>query len=189
MYGQNHQTYVDAHGFDDISEGKCRPGHFKGVATIVTKLFNIVQPTNAYFGQKDAAQCVLIQRIVQDLDINVNVHIVPTMREEDGLAMSSRNVYLKENERAAASVLYKSLQAAQAVYESAFAGGFPISSNVLQDVVQNTLDEEPMVSDIQYISIDCKENMMPLSDVDENGAIISIACKIGNVRLIDNIIL
>lgn len=189
MYGKNHRTYVEARGFEDIPEGKCRPGHFSGVATIVTKLFNVVQPTNSYFGQKDAAQCVLIKRIVQDLDMNLNVHIIPTMREKHGLAMSSRNVYLTENERIAASVLYRSLQGAQIVYESAFAGGFPISSIVLKDVVKKILDEEPMVTDVQYISIDSKEDMKHLSEVDENGAIISIACKIGSLRLIDNIVL
>lgn len=189
MYGTNHQTFVDVHGFDDIPEGRCRPGHFRGVATIVTKLFNIVQPSNAYFGQKDAAQCVLIKRIVQDLDMNVRVHIMPTKREEDGLAMSSRNAYLQQNERKAASIIYKSLQAAKGVYDAAFAGGFPIASIILHDVVKNTLEGDPMVSDIQYISIDCKENMKPLSVVDESGAIISVACKLGNVRLIDNIVL
>ena len=102
MYAKNHVTVVDPTVFDDIAEGKARPGHFSGVATIVTKLFNTIQPTNAYFGQKDAAQCVLIQRIVEDLDMDVNVNIIDTVREQDGLAMSSRNVYLTPEERKAA---------------------------------------------------------------------------------------
>lgn len=175
--------------FEHIAEGKARPGHFKGVATIVTKLFNIVQPTNAYFGQKDAAQCCLIKRIVEDLDMPVNVNIIPTMRESDGLAMSSRNAYLAEAERLAAPVIYKSLCAAKDMF-SQLKEDETILASVLEEAVQSTLKSEPLVSEVQYVAIDDKATMLPLEHVKQGeGAIISLACKIGSVRLIDNIVL
>jgi len=176
-------------GFEGIAEGKARPGHFQGVATIVTKLFNIVQPTHAYFGQKDAAQCCLIQRIVDDLDMPININIMPTMREADGLAISSRNAYLTAEERRAAPVVYRSLCAAQElVYD--LAPGESISASQLQQAVQSTLQTEPLVSEIQYVAIDDKANMQPIDQVNrEDGCVISLACKVGSVRLIDNVML
>ena len=187
MYGKNHVTYIDPTGFDNIPEGIVRPGHFRGVATIVTKLFNIVQPTNAYFGQKDAAQCVLIRRMVEDLDMNVNVQVMGTVRESDGLAMSSRNAYLTPAERQAAPILYKSLEAAKDYYNT---NNRHVSASDISQTVTSILQSEDLVSDIQYVSIDNKATMQPISDhVDEEGAVISIACKVGSVRLIDNIIL
>lgn len=197
MYDTHHVTYVDPMGFDNIAEGRERPGHFRGVATIVTKLLNIIQPTNAYFGQKDAAQCVLIRRIVHDLNINTNIHVVSTMREDDGLAMSSRNVYLNKDEREAATVLYKSLCAGKDLFESKMlqkdnnhdGEAHNVSANLIRQSVISMLQSEPMVKDIQYVSIDSKETMKPLEVVDKDGAIVSIACKVGSVRLIDNFIL
>ena len=187
MYGANHLTYVDAKGFEKIPEGRARPGHFSGVATIVTKLFNIVRPTNAYFGQKDAAQCVLIRRIVQDLDMEVNVVVHDTIREDDGLAMSSRNAYLTMEERKAAPVLYRALLAAR---ETFLSGGDVIPAADLRNVVETELRSEPLVKEIQYVSVDDKETMQPIQKViRENGAIVSLACKVGSVRLIDNIVL
>jgi pantoate--beta-alanine ligase len=185
MYGEHNVTYVDCRGFDDIPEGRERPGHFKGVATIVTKLFNIVQPTNAYFGQKDAAQCVLIRRIVDDLNMDVNVIIRDTIREEDGLAMSSRNAYLSESERQAAPVVYRSLMAAKELFSRN-------PSVTTSDIIETTtmvLKSEPLISEIQYISVDSKETMQPISQPTQDGTIISLACKIGSVRMIDNIVL
>jgi pantoate--beta-alanine ligase len=173
-------------GFDDIAEGLSRPGHFRGVATIVTKLFNIVQPTNAYFGQKDAAQCCLIRRIVNDLDMPVNVVVLDTVRELDGLAMSSRNAYLSFAEREAAPVVYRSLCRARDLY---LANSEPISADVLKGAVQSVLESESLVTQVQYIAIDDRETMRPIAKVGQEGAIISLACKIGSVRLIDNIVL
>lgn len=193
MYGPNHLTYVNARGFDKVAEGQVRPGHFQGVATIVTKLFNIVRPTNAYFGQKDAAQCVLIRRIVEDLDMDVNIVVRDTIREADGLAMSSRNAYLTADERKAATVLYRSLLACQDFYQQSTAGEegqVVVSANELKKIVENELRTEPLVTEIQYVSIDNKATMQPMQKVlRENGSIVSIACKIGSVRLIDNIVL
>eukprot|EP00980_Cylindrotheca_fusiformis_P018484 scaffold6124_cov122-Cylindrotheca_fusiformis.AAC.3 len=185
MYGKNHVTYIDPRGFDDTPEGSARPGHFAGVATIVTKLFNIVGPTNAYFGQKDAAQCVLIKRIVKDLDMDLNVVVMDIVREHDGLAMSSRNAYLSRDERAAAPIIHRSLSAAKAIYDSKGS----VESSVLAAAVEEGLKSEPLVSEVQYVAVDSKETMQPLQIVGNEGAIISLACKIGSVRLIDNIIL
>lgn len=185
MYGKNHVTFVEPEGFDDIPEGKARPGHFRGVATIVTKLFNIVQPTNAYFGQKDAAQCCLIRRIVEDLDMDLNVIVKDTIREDDGLAMSSRNAYLKPEERKAAPIIYQALRTAREQY-LADPG---VSATALRETVQSILQTEPLVSEIQYISVDNKATMKTISRVGEEGGVISLACKVGSVRLIDNIVL
>lgn len=159
------------------------------MATVVTKLFNIVQPTNAYFGQKDAAQCVLIRRIVEDLNMDVNVVIKDTVREVDGLAMSSRNAYLTAEERTAAPIVYQSLCAARELFEKVPIGE-SIESNLLRETVEASLKSEPLVSQVQYVAVDSKATMRPLAKVDQaDGAIISLACKVGSVRLIDNIVL
>ena len=190
MYGKNHCTFVDPTGFDDIAEGRSRPGHFRGVATVVTKLFNIVQPTNAYFGQKDAAQCVLIRRIVEDLDMDLTINVMDTVREADGLAMSSRNAYLTPEERRTAPIVYKSLCSARDLYQrEKEAGELPVSASILSETVKNVLENEPLVSEVQYASVDNRATFQPLSEVGPEGAVISLACKIGNVRLIDNIVL
>mmetsp|Transcript_27976 Transcript_27976/g.39401 ORF Transcript_27976/g.39401 Transcript_27976/m.39401 type:complete len:314 (+) Transcript_27976:246-1187(+) len=192
MYSKNHMMYIDPTGFDDIPEGTSRPGHFRGVATIVAKLFNIVQPSNAYFGQKDAAQCVLIRRLVEDLNMmDLNVVICDTVREKDGLAMSSRNAYLECDERAAAPIIYQSLCSAKDLYQNSNnSDGSSISSQELVDNVKSVIQSEPLVSEIQYISVDNLQTMKPIQEVNrEDGAVISLACKVGKVRLIDNIVL
>lgn len=189
MYGKNHCTYVDPEGFDEISEGLVRPGHFRGVATIVTKLFNIIQPTNAYFGQKDAAQCVLIQRIVEDLDMDLNVVVKETVREPDGLAMSSRNAYLSAEERQASPILFRSLNKAKLLYEQMELGN-TLPSSDLRRAVEESLKTEPLVREIQYVSVDNKATMRAIDCVRKGeGCIISLAVKVGAVRLIDNIVL
>jgi len=187
MYGENFATYVDCKSFDDIPESIVRPGHFRGVATIVTKLFNIIKPTNAYFGQKDAGQCVLIRRIVEDLDMEVNVVVGETVREPDGLAKSSRNAYLSDIERPAAAVIYKSLVAAKDEWMK----NHSIESSELISIVRSVLNSEPLVSEIQYISVESMSSMKALSKPSdsEDGATISLGCIVGSVRLIDNIVL
>ena len=160
------------------------------MATIVTKLFNLVQPTNAYFGQKDAAQCVLIRRIVDDLDMDVNVKVMDTVREKDGLAMSSRNAYLTEDERKKAPILYKALCAARELFESRYARGMDeLDAIDLREVVEEVLKLEPLIKQVQYIAVDDLEQMQPLDKVGSSGCIISLACIVGSVRLIDNIVL
>jgi len=187
MYGKNFDTYVDCKCFDDIPESIARPGHFRGVATIVTKLFNIVQPTNAYFGQKDAGQCVLIRRIVEDLNMDVNVVVMDTIRESDSLAKSSRNAYLSDTERKASTIIYKSLIAAKELYTT---NPFVSSSDIIQ-VTRNILQSETLVSEIQYISVESMSTMEAVSKPSDStdGTTLSLACKIGSVRLIDNIVL
>jgi len=189
MYMAQHRCFVDPVGFDDLREGKARPGHFRGVATIVTKLLNVVQPTRAYFGQKDAAQCVLIRRVVNDLDMDIEVNVMPIIREWDGLAMSSRNAYLTEEERKAAAILFKSLTAAKDIYEGLCGGVVPMDSMIISETVVNRLETEPLVKEIEYVAVDSKETMEALKEVGPEGAIVSIAVKIGTVRLIDNFIL
>jgi len=190
MYGKNHVTFVEPMGFGETNEGKSRPGFFRGVATVVTKLFNIVQPTNAYFGQKDAVQCVLIRRIVEDLDMDVNVKIMDTVRESDGLAMSSRNAYLTQEEREKAPVVYQSLCAAREVYDARFARGMDeVEADDLREVVESVLETEPMIKNVQYVSVDDLETMKPLDKVGNDGCVVSLACVLGSVRLIDNIVL
>eukprot|EP00584_Thalassiosira_punctigera_P024737 CAMPEP_0172553640 /NCGR_PEP_ID=MMETSP1067-20121228/51320_1 /TAXON_ID=265564 ORGANISM="Thalassiosira punctigera, Strain Tpunct2005C2" /NCGR_SAMPLE_ID=MMETSP1067 /ASSEMBLY_ACC=CAM_ASM_000444 /LENGTH=300 /DNA_ID=CAMNT_0013341855 /DNA_START=270 /DNA_END=1172 /DNA_ORIENTATION=- len=190
MYGRSHATFVDPQGFDQTKEGVSRPNHFRGVATVVTKLFNIVQPTNAYFGQKDAVQCVVIRRIVDDLDMDVNVRIMDTVREKDGLALSSRNSYLTPEERDKAPVVYKALSAARELFESRLARGMEeMDADDLEEVVEAVLQTEPLIAEVQYVAIDDLETMKPLTKVGNKGCIISLACVLGSVRLIDNIIL
>jgi len=187
MYSKYHVTSVDPGiCFEQTEEGKSRPGHFKGVATVVTKLLNIVQPTRAYFGQKDAAQCVLIRRIVNDLNMSLDIVVGDTVREDDGLAMSSRNAYLSTSERSAAPIIYQSLLKARELFQSKEC----VSSCDLIDVVEQTLKTQPLVREIQYVSVDSRETMQTLTKVHhQEGAIVSLACKIGSVRLIDNIVL
>ena len=154
---------------------------------MVTKLFNLVQPTVAYFGQKDAAQCVLIRRIVADLDMPLEISVQDTVREADGLAMSSRNAYLTLDERKVAPIVYKSLLRARELLDLS-PSSLP-SAEVIRAVTE-VLHTEPLVSDVQYVSVDSKETMLPLSEISkQEGAVVSLACKLGSVRLIDNIVL
>ena len=187
MYGKDHMMFVEPQGFDHLPEGLARPGHFRGVATVVLKLLNIVQPTNAYFGQKDAVQCCLIRRLVADLNMDTTINVMDTVREHDGLAMSSRNAYLSKKERQAAPVVYRALGAAKTRYLESVTKS--VDSSELQSLVENTLREEPLITEVQYVTVDRKETMQPIPVVGPDGAVISLACKIGNVRLIDNIVL
>ncbi|KAG7401423.1 hypothetical protein PHYBOEH_001415 [Phytophthora boehmeriae] len=191
MYSPHHRCYVDPQGFDDLVEGQCRKGHFRGVATVVTKLFNIVQPTNAFFGQKDAAQVVLIKRMVADLNLPVEINVVPIVREEDGLALSTRNQYLSPVERKAASVLYRGLARAEELFQQDKQNGnSTVDAAALSGAIRKEYEREPLVTAIDYISVGSKETMQEISEVDiAEGAIVSVAVKLGQCRLIDNIVL
>jgi pantoate--beta-alanine ligase len=184
--------HVEPAAFSRICEGVARPEFFRGVATIVCKLFNIVQPTVAYFGQKDISQCILVKRMVQDLNMPVEIRVCETMREVDGLAMSSRNTYLSPDERKVANILYRALCAGKAACNnnsSAGGSGF-VSRDVISAAVTDVLKTEPMVSKIEYISIASHRDMKELDSVkaDTTGAVISSAIRLGNVRLIDNLL-
>ncbi|MDA8186957.1 MAG: pantoate--beta-alanine ligase [Dehalococcoidales bacterium] len=183
MYPQGFATHVDVTGpLTARLEGAARPGHFKGVATVVTKLFNIVQPTRAYFGQKDAQQALVIKKIVADLDMNLEVIVMPTEREEDGLAMSSRNVYLKAKEREAALVLSRSL----AIARDKWSRGEKDAERIREDM-RKLIESEPLAK-IDYVSIADASTLEELETLDKL-ALISLAVRIGNTRLIDNILL
>jgi pantoate--beta-alanine ligase len=186
---QTHRCFVAPEGFDELPEGKIRPGHFRGVATIVTKLLNVVQPTHAFFGQKDAAQCVLIRRLVADLNLPVQIHVVPVRRETDGLAMSTRNQYLSTEERAAASVVFRGLSRARALFDDLTPGN-EVSAETLRAAVQDEYAREPLITEVQYVSVGSLETMEELDVVRKpGGAVVSVAVKLGSCRLIDNIVL
>ena len=174
-------TFISVENLDKIWEGKTRPEHFRGVCTIVGKLFNIVNPDIAYFGQKDAQQVAIIKRMARDLDFNVEIVTVPIVREKDGLAMSSRNKYLSSEERKAALVLYRSLQEAKEMIKN----GEKISYNVLA-CMRDVINKEKLAH-LDYIGIVNPEDFSAVSKILKTGLII-IACRIGKTRLIDNLV-
>jgi pantoate--beta-alanine ligase len=182
MYPAGYDTWVTVDNLTKPLEGDSRPTHFRGVTTIVAKLFNIVRPTNAYFGQKDAQQALVIKKMAKDLNMNLKVVVCPTIRELDGLAMSSRNVYLNPEQRKAAPVLYKSLLQAKDL----FAIGERDSAVILEQMTA-TIQKEPLAK-IDYVSIADSETLAELKKIKKS-ALVSMAVRFGNTRLIDNIIL
>lgn len=183
IYPAGFSSYVEVEGVTALLEGARRPSHFRGVATVVTKLFNVVQPTKAYFGQKDAQQTVVIRQFVRDLAMPVEVVIAPTIREADGLAMSSRNSYLNTEQRAAAPVLYRALIAAQ----TAYAAG-QTDAEMIRQLMLTTLAQEPLAQ-VDYVSIANPRSLQELTTIDQQGALVSLAVRIGKTRLIDNLVI
>ena len=179
IYPPGASTWVDVDDVTTRLEGAARPGHFRGVATVVAKLFNIVEPTRAYFGQKDAQQVVVIQKMVKDLNMNLEVVVVPTQREPDGLAMSSRNVYLSPQERQAAVVLWRSMGLARTLWEK----GERDAGRLRQEMV-DLIGREPLAR-LDYVSIADPVTLQELSRL-EGPALISMAVYLGKTRLIDN---
>lgn len=182
MYPPGFHTFVEVGGVTERLEGASRPGHFRGVATVVTKLFNIVQPHCAYFGQKDAQQLVVVRKLVRDLDLPIEIVPVPTVREPDGLAMSSRNVYLSPQERQAARVLFRALSLARDL----FAGGERDAERVRQQMLA-LIAAEPLAR-IDYVSVADADTLQELDQIDRP-ALVSLAVDIGSTRLIDNVVL
>jgi pantoate--beta-alanine ligase len=182
MYPAGYDTWVTVDNLTKPLEGNVRPTHFRGVTTIVTKLFNIVRPTNAYFGQKDAQQALVIKKMAADLNMNLKVIVCPTVREADGLAMSSRNVYLSTEQRQTAPVLYKSLQLAKELFTNG-----EKNAEVILGQMTALIQKEPL-GKIDYISISDTETLAPLKTI-KKAALVSMAVKFGNTRLIDNVIL
>ena len=183
VYPKGFDTWVDVGPLAEKLEGLHRPGHFRGVATVVSKLFNVMQPARAYFGQKDGQQVVVIQKLARDLDMGVEVVVMPTIREPDGLAMSSRNVQLSADQRQAASVVHQALRRAYQLWI-----GCERNGDVLREAASQILQAEPMVDSIDYVSV------AGMSTLDESGhvdgrAMVSVAVHMGAVRLIDNIVL
>ncbi len=179
MYPPGFSSWVDVEKVTERLEGASRPGHFRGVATVVAKLFNVVQPTRAYFGQKDAQQVVVIKRMVADLNMDLEVVVVPTVRESDGLAMSSRNIYLSSKERQAATVLFKALTLARELGK----GGEKDAEKIRRQMTA-LIRKEPLAR-IDYVSIADTETLEEL-DLLDRPAVASLAVRIGKTRLIDN---
>lgn len=182
MYPAGYQTWITVEGIARPLEGERRPGHFRGVATVVAKLFNGVQPQKAYFGQKDAQQAAVIRRMARDLNFPVEIVVCPTVREPDGLAMSSRNVYLEPQERKAAAVLFRALKTAQAAYEAGRR-----DADELRRIAAETVRREPLAR-LQYVSCADAETLEELHGPVER-ALLSMAVFVGRTRLIDNLVL
>lgn len=180
MYPKKPVVFVAVEGISEVLEGALRPGHFRGVATIVAKLFNIVKPHCAYFGQKDFQQCVVIKRMVAGLDLDVEVVVLPTVREQDGLAMSSRNSYLGEEERRAASTIWRALSEGERLFRSG-----QRDATAIQSAVRSVLLREPGLS-IDYAEIVDPDSLMPLA-VIENRTVLLVAVRVNRTRLIDNL--
>lgn len=183
MYPPGYQTWVDVMDVTKPLEGAMRPGHFRGVATVVAKLFTAVQPQKAYFGQKDAQQVVVIQRMVQDLNFPLEVVVCPIRREADGLALSSRNVYLNPAERQAATVLSRSLLAVQTAYQSG-----ERNANSLRKIIAAMIEAEPLAH-LQYVSCAAPDTLQEIEGVITGRALLSMAVYVGATRLIDNLVL
>lgn len=184
IYGEDYQTYVKVKKYCDILEGEFRPTHFEGVTTIVLKLFNIVQPNFSVFGQKDAQQAFIIQKMVNDLNIPVRIDVLPVVREKDGLAMSSRNVYLNEEERKQALSLFQGIQFAESLFHKG-----ERSAKILKEKVKEIISSYPLTK-IDYVEIVNKKNFEEVEYLkDGEKFYLLLAVRIGKVRLIDNTIL
>jgi pantoate--beta-alanine ligase len=182
MYPKGYHTFVDLEELPNHLCGLARPGHFRGVSTVVSKLFNIIQPDKAFFGQKDAQQALIIKRLAADLNMNLDIVVVPIVREEDGLAMSSRNVYLTPEERQAAPVLYQSLQQAKAAIEAGETKGEAIRNLMINSIQQQKLAK------IDYVEVVSRSSLEGLERL-EGEVLIAVAVCFGKTRLIDNIML
>jgi pantoate--beta-alanine ligase len=182
VYPGGYQTWVEVEAMTRPLEGAMRPGHFRGVTTIVAKLFNGVQPDRAYFGQKDAQQAAVIRQMVRDLNFPVEIVVCPIVREPDGLALSSRNVYLDSQQRPAATILSQSLRKAKEAYDSG-----ERDAGMLRQIMKDILASEPL-AEVQYVSCANYETLEELDTVDRK-ALLSMAVFIGKTRLIDNLVL
>ena len=183
MYPPGYQTYINVEQVSQGLEGARRPGHFRGVATVVAKLFNLTQPTVAYFGQKDAQQVAVIRQMVRDLNFPLEIAVCPTMREPDGLAMSSRNVYLNAEQRRAATVLYRALQSAAGAYAAGTR-----DPEKLRQTMLNTLRAEPLAAP-DYVSIADARTLQELNQPTDAPMLASLTVGIGQTHLLDNFIL
>jgi pantoate--beta-alanine ligase len=183
IYPPSYQTYIDLEVVSKGLEGDSRPGHFKGVATVVAKLFNLTQPDRAYFGQKDAQQVVVIRRMAHDLNFPLEIIVCPTLREQDGLAMSSRNVYLNMAQREAAGVLYRALRAAA----DAYASGERLPAT-LRSTARRVLEAEPL-AEVEYVAVNDPQKLIGVHSATEEPVLLSMAVKIGKPRLLDNCLL
>ena len=183
VYPPGFDTWIEPGALANRLEGEARPGHFRGVATVVAKLFNVIGPDRAYFGQKDGQQLAVIRQLVRDLNMAVEIVAVPTVRDADGLALSSRNAYLTPEERQAAPVVYRALSEAQQLWE-----GGERNAGKLREAVRQILESEPLLQGIDYVSVADGETLAELERL-EGPAMVSTAVRLGRTRLIDNVML
>ena len=183
IYGENFSTYVYVENLTETLEGASRPGHFRGVATVVTILFNTIRPDFAFFGQKDAQQVAIIKRLTTDLGFETEIVVLRTVREESGLAMSSRNSLLSDEARQKASIIYQALRAAKIAAKEG-----ERNTTKLVGIVLQKISEEPLAQ-IDYVALIDNETLQAIDKIGENESLLAVAVRFGDVRLIDNIIL
>ena len=183
IYGESFSTFVTVDEVSDKLEGASRPGHFRGVATIVTILFNTIRPDFGYFGQKDAQQITVIKRLTEDLAIDTEIVVMPTIREDNGLAMSSRNERLTKEQRNSASIIYSSLLKAQNSAENG-----ELNASELTEMVRKNIESEPLAA-TDYIAVVDNATLEPVEKIGDSPILIAIAVRFGEIRLIDNIII
>jgi len=183
IYPRDFSTYVNVGGLSKLLEGESRPGHFRGVATVVAILLNTVRPDFAFFGQKDAQQAVIIRRMVRDLAFDTEIVVLPTVREDSGLAISSRNLYLDEEQQRSAAVIHRALKQAKETFKKG-----ERHASKLADIVRSTIETEPRVR-VDYVSVVDGETLEKLDKIDERPTLIAVAAYVGKTRLIDNIII
>jgi pantoate--beta-alanine ligase len=183
IYPKGYATYVTVEGLSDQLEGVSRPGHFRGVATVVTVLLNTIRPDFAFFGQKDAQQAMIIKRLVRDLAFDTEIVVLPTVRAETGLAMSSRNAFLNDEELEAARVIHRALMTGRDGYKSG-----ERSAAKLVDLMRKTVEREPRAR-LDYVNVSDADNLEKLDKLDDQPILIAIAVFVGKTRLIDNIVL
>jgi len=184
IYPKGFSTYVTVEGLSESMEGVARPGHFRGVATVLTVLFNAIRPDFSFFGQKDAQQTLVVRRLVRDLAFDIEVVVLPTVREPNGLALSSRNAYLNEEQRKAAAVLYRALAQAREVYMEG-----ERNARRLAETVRTQVDAEPLAR-LEYVGVVDAETMEKFDRIPEDRPLlIAVAAHVGQTRLIDNIVI
>lgn len=183
IYPPGFSTYVYVEGISDVLEGAARPGHFRGVATVVAVLLNTVRPDFAFFGQKDAQQVSVVKRMVRDLAFDTEVVVMPIVREETGLAMSSRNAYLNREEHDAAAIIYRALREAKLAFKSG-----ERSAPRLVELIAQTINAEPRAN-LEYVAAVDNETMQPVERIEDDPVMLAVAVRFGKTRLIDNTVL
>jgi pantoate--beta-alanine ligase len=182
IYPEDFSTYVYVEGLTETLEGVSRPGHFRGVATVVTILFNTIRPDFAFFGQKDAQQVAVIKRLTRDLGFDTEIVALPVIREESGLAMSSRNAYLSDEERQKASIIYQALRKAKLAYREG-----ERNTARLAEIVREKIQTEPL-ADVDYVALVDSETLEDVERIEDKPVLLAVAARFGKVRLIDNTI-
>lgn len=183
IYPSGFSTYVYVEGLTETLEGASRPGHFRGVATVVTILFNTIRPDLAFFGSKDAQQVGVVKRLTTDLGFDTEIVVVPTVREESGLALSSRNAYLSVDERQRAAIIYKALREAKAAFKDGERSGAKLAQ-----MVEEKIASEPLAR-IDYVAVVSNKDLEPVENITDGEVLLAVAVRFGSVRLIDNVIL